>query len=463
MIRYIAFLIVTLLLTVSCTGGSDPDTVQVAPPTSTATHTLQPTDTGATISDKAVAEKFGASGLTTNLESWATTNLPYFITAPHVDLADIAFVSKFRSTAGHDFSDSFEICRSMKHYFHNIDHYATRFTQPIYSMVDGVVFYLEESSGAGPGGKAYLKENTGYEAMTGKKPPADYRDWSIYIRPDSAPNVWVQHMHVNPLNEIVKAVPPVTDLDLMRGVAKPAPIGYRVQAGELIAHGLGEIIVKRYLDGAGFPSPCNSGDARERRGHLPGCRDTVQLHSIFEFMTDSVLAEYQKLAKLSRSDLIFTAEERDANPMTCNGEQFTKAAYLADGVNFIQFQDPVTIVGKPAGVDENKPGSEVSEQPLPGFSALASGRETIASFEASGADALSEFRSEGPYLLVIASGGGPIEISLEDGSGPRRVYSRPSSSGASTYETKTLKPGQIEISVEAGEGVSWQIVVVKSE
>jgi hypothetical protein len=133
-IRYIAFLIVTLLLTVSCTGGSDPDTVQVVPPTSTATHTLQPTDTGATISDKAVAEKFGVSGLTTNLESWATTNLPYFITAPHVDLADIAFVSKFRSTAGHDFSDSFEICRSMKHYFHNTDHYATRFTQPIYSM-----------------------------------------------------------------------------------------------------------------------------------------------------------------------------------------------------------------------------------------------------------------------------------------------------------------------------------------
>ena len=64
-------------------------------------------------------------------------------------------------------------------------------------------------------------------------------------------------------------------------------------------------------------------------------------------MTDSVLAEYQKLATVSRSDFIITAEERAANPMTCNGEQFTKTAYLLDGVNFIQFQDPLTIVGKP--------------------------------------------------------------------------------------------------------------------
>tara|TARA_B100001013_G_scaffold211897_1_gene128897 strand:+ start:94 stop:675 length:582 start_codon:yes stop_codon:yes gene_type:complete len=193
-------------------------------------------------------------------------------------------------------------------------------------------------------------------------------------------------------------------------------------------------------------------------------------------MTDSVLAEYQKLATVSRSDFIITAEERAANPMTCNGEQFTKTAYLLDGVNFIQFQDPLTIVGKPeayketvnetqkpSAADKNKSDSEVSKQALPGFSTLASGREAIASFEASGADVLSKFNAEGPYILVIASGGGPIEISLEAGSGPRRVYSRPSSTGVSTYETRTMKPGQIEISVQADKDVSWQIVVVKSE
>lgn len=449
-----------------------PSPIATATPTAALVPaTPTPTPTAAVATTAETAQRFGASGLIADLESWSTIELPYFITASHVDLADIALVSKFRSTAGHDFSDSFETCCSMKHYFHSIDYYAMRFTQPIYSMVDGVVFYLQGGTGSGPAGASYLDEERGYEAMSGKKPPADYRDWSIFIRPDNAPNVWVQHMHVNPLDEIVEAVPPVTDLNLMRGVAKPAPIGYRVQAGDLIAHGLGEIIVKRYLDGAGFPSPCNSGDARKSHGNRPGCRDTVQLHSIFEFMTDSVLAEYQKLAAeaelISRADFIITAEQRAANPMKCDGENFTETASLtSDRVNLIQFQDFITMQGKPP--DYFAPGGEASilesKQVLPGFSALASGRETLASFETSGSHVLSKFYAEGPYLIVIAADGGPIEVSVEDGSGPRGVFSRPSSSsGVSTYETNTLDPGQIEISVQADEDISWQIVAVKLE
>ena len=488
-----------LLSMAACGGGTEP----VSSPTPYPMHTPYPTYTSVPIVGEVVAEQtattqpplattaptptplaikaptitteatqeFGASGLIADLEFWATVELPYFITASHVDLTDIASVSKFRAAAGHDFSDSFETCCSMKHYFDNIDHYATRFTQPIYSMVDGVVFYLQES-GSGPYGAAYLKEETGYEAMTGKKVPADYFELTIFIRPDDAPNVWVQHNHVKPLDEIVEAVPPVTDLDLMRGVAKPAPIGYRVQAGEMIAHGLGEIIVKRYLDGAGFPSPCNSGDVRKRLGHVPGCRDTAQLHSIFEFMTDSVFVEYQKLAaeaelNVSRSDFIITAEERAANPLKCDAELFTEPGRRTDGVSFIQFQEPITTVGKSLidGVKQDgKPSTQIATpKTLPGFSALASSRETIASFEASGSHVLSQFYAEGPYLIVIAADGGPIEVSVEDGSGPRGVFSRPSnSSGVSTYETNTLDPGQIEISVQADEDISWQIVVVKT-
>jgi len=480
-----------VMLLAGCSGAFEPTlvapTATPVPPTPTSTRvptpmaapspiataipTPAPTPTAAAATTAETAQRFGASGLIADLESWATVELPYFITASHVDLADIAFVSKFRSAAGHDFSDSFETCCSMKHYFHNIDHYATRFTQPIYSMVDGVVFYLQEDQ-AGLYGAAYLKEETGYEAMTGKKVPADYFELTIFIRPDDAPNVWVQHKHVKPLDEIVEAVPPVTDLDLMRGVGKPAPIGYRVQAGELIGHGLGEIIVQRYLDGAGFPSPCNSGDVRKSRGHLPGCRDTVQLHSIFEFMTDSVFVEYQKLAaeaelNVSRADFIITAEERAANPLKCDAELFTEPGYLTDGVSFIQFQESITIAGRSLidGVKQDgKPSTQiVTSITLPGFSALASSRETIASFEASGSHVLSQFYADLPYLIVIAADGGPVEVSIDDGSGSRGVYSRPSSSGVSTYETGTLEPGQIEISVQADENVSWQIVAVKLE
>lgn len=469
--KLVALLLITTALTllVGCAVGGKPVSSPTPYPTTSASAPLA--IKAPTIVPEA-AQVFGASGLIADLESWATIELPYFITASHMDLADIAFVSKFRSTAGHDFSDSFETCCSMKHYFHNIDHYATRFTQPIYSMVDGVVFYLQEHQ-TGPYGAAYLNEETGYEAMTGKKIPADYFEHTIFIRPNDAPNVWVQHKHVKPLDEIVKTVPPVTDLDLMRGVGKPAPIGYRVQAGELIGHGLGEIIVQRYLDGAGFPSPCNSGDVRKRLGHVPGCRDTVQLHSIFEFMTDSVFVEYQKLAaeaelNVSRADFIITAEERAANPLKCDAELFTEPGYLTDGVSYIQFQESITTLGRSLidGVKQDgKPSTQiVTPITLPGFSALAPGREAIASFEGSGSHAPSEFNAEGPYLLVIASKSGPIEISIiNDGSGPRDVYSRPSSSGVSTYETRTLEPGQIEISVQANENVSWQIVVVKLE
>ena len=144
------------------TATTQPTSAPIPTPTSIATKAPTPVaSTAPTITTEATYG-FGASGLIADLESWATVELPYFITASHVDLADIALVSKFRSTAGHDFTDSFETCCSMKHYFHNIDYYATRFTQPIYSMVDGVVFYLQESSGSGPGGASYLDEKRGY-------------------------------------------------------------------------------------------------------------------------------------------------------------------------------------------------------------------------------------------------------------------------------------------------------------
>ena len=73
---------------------------------------------------------------------------------------------------------------------------------------------------------------------------------------------------------------------------------------------------------------------------------------------------------------------------------------------------------------------------------------------------LSKFDVDHPYLVVIASERGPIEISIEDGSGKRGIYSRPLSSGVSTYETPTLDSGQIEIAVQAADDIIWRIVVV---
>lgn len=43
--------------------------------------------------------------------------VPRFVNTNYIDIAKIHSLSKFRSSAGHDYSDGFETCRSMKHYF----------------------------------------------------------------------------------------------------------------------------------------------------------------------------------------------------------------------------------------------------------------------------------------------------------------------------------------------------------
>jgi hypothetical protein len=420
-----------------------------------------PTPETKVVATEEAEHKWGPGGLVEDLESWATIELPRFITASHIKISDIRHVSKFRSSAGHDFSDSFETCCSMKHYFLPIDYYGTRFTQPIYSAVDGVVLYLTR-----PSGKYADDWKINYEEYTGKKPPADYRDWNIFIRPNSAPNVWITHMHVNPLDEIVKKVPMTNERNMMMGIARPATGGYLVKAGDLIGHGLGEVIVKRHLDGPGVPTKCNSADSRNNLllRFLPGCKTKVQLHSIFEFMTDNVFSEYQKVANVSKSDFIVTAEERARNPLVCEGEFFAHAGNTDDPTTYVKLQDFLSINNTPSSESsptDESPSKTEEQEILPGFLALASGREIIASFEASGSHVLQKFDTDNPYLLVIAATGGPMAAWVENSSEKRLVFQRPLGIGTGTYETRKMDPGRIGVSVEADENISWQIVAVK--
>ncbi len=46
-----------------------------------------------------------------------TLGVPRFVNTNYIDAAKIFALSRFRSSAGHDYSDGFETCRSMKHYF----------------------------------------------------------------------------------------------------------------------------------------------------------------------------------------------------------------------------------------------------------------------------------------------------------------------------------------------------------
>ena len=75
---------------------------------------------------------------------------------------------------------------------------------------------------------------------------------------------------------------------------------------------------------------------------------------------------------------------------------------------------------------------------------------------------LSKFTADNSYLLVITATGGPIAVSVEEGSDKRGIFSRPLGNGITTYETAKMESGQIEVSVEADESISWQIVAVEA-
>ncbi len=68
--------------------------------------------------------------------------IPRFVSADYIELAKISRISKYRSSVGHDYSDAFEHCRSMKHYFEpkaSVDWAAVR----IYSPVTGKITRVE--------------------------------------------------------------------------------------------------------------------------------------------------------------------------------------------------------------------------------------------------------------------------------------------------------------------------------
>lgn len=69
--------------------------------------------------------------------------IPRFVQSDYIELARIERISRFRSGEGHDYSDDFESCRSMKHYFqpnNTVDWASIQIRSP----VDGIVSSLRE-------------------------------------------------------------------------------------------------------------------------------------------------------------------------------------------------------------------------------------------------------------------------------------------------------------------------------
>ena len=69
-------------------------------------------------------------------------DIPRFVEVDYIELEKVARISKFRSGLGHDYSDDFESCRSMKHYF--VPHNELDWSQvQLFSPVDGKIVQLD--------------------------------------------------------------------------------------------------------------------------------------------------------------------------------------------------------------------------------------------------------------------------------------------------------------------------------
>jgi len=193
--------------------------------------------------------------------------IPQFVAADYIELAHISRISKFRSAEGHDYSDDFESCRSMKHYFEpksDVDWSLVK----IYSPVNGTVIGINEGlAGAALGIR-------------------------IRTEDDEAENYGAFHFilyHVNLYNVL--------------------SVGEIVIAGQELGTHIGSQMVSDIAVGVNTPAG-------------------YRLVSYFDVMPDFLFQNYQARGLTSRGDAIISREERDFDPLTCNGEEFTSTGVL---------------------------------------------------------------------------------------------------------------------------------------
>ena len=187
-------------------------------------------------------------------EAVAADVIPRFIGVDYIELGSISSISKFRSGIGHDYSDDFESCRTMKHYYRpktGVD-----WTQiKIFAPVDGTIA-------------------TVYPKWAGTRlgiSPTGYSDFHIDL------------FHVYLLHSL--------------------NVGDTITAGQQLGTHIG---TQTWSDIAIWFS--DTGGWR--------------LVSYFDVMEDVVFSSYQARGIQSRTEMIISKEERDADPLECAGETY---------------------------------------------------------------------------------------------------------------------------------------------
>ena len=208
--------------------------------------------------------------ITDNESSVTTTydieknGIPKFCDVNYIELDKIAKISKFRSGEGHDYSDDFESCRSMKHYFYpkaSVDWGEIN----IFSPVDGTVSMI-------------------------------YQEWAgtqVQISSTKYPAFTFIIFHIN--------------------LETPLKVGDKLYKGQLLGNHIGQQTTSDIALGVNTPTGW-------------------KLISYFDVMTDSLFEKYKERGMKSRNDAIITKEERDADPISCDGETFLNNGNLENWV-----------------------------------------------------------------------------------------------------------------------------------
>jgi hypothetical protein len=205
--------------------------------------------------------------------------IPKFVEEDFTDLTKIMEISKFRSGIGHSYTDDFEACRSMKHYYTPFEIYRDNNIVEIRSPVLGTVISVS---------------NDGHGASTGLK------NKQIHIRPDNQPAFTLVIFHCDLISSAIT-------------------MSKKVQAGELLGYG------RLYYDD--LDEYASSFDIAIWVNTPAGMR----LVSYFETMKDEVFNYYIARGAVSRQDFIITKEARDADPLECNGETFLTSGNIENG------------------------------------------------------------------------------------------------------------------------------------
>ncbi len=208
----------------------------------------------------------------------AADGVPQFINSDFVSLSEIEDISLFRSAAGHDYSDEFESCRSMKHYYSPPLAIRTNDTVSIFSPVTGRIAHLDTE-----------EENFLDDGKTNQK---------IVIWPDNQPAIMILLFHVDLLD------PTLT-------------VGFSLSAGQHLGYG-------RLVRNSGPPS--HDFDIALHANTSTGIRYV----SYFEAMTNALFNGYAIWGggTALRQNFIISETARNADPLTCSGETFTSSGSL---------------------------------------------------------------------------------------------------------------------------------------